>query len=83
MSIVKNRFCPKCSQPIYYDGNYYCIGMDDGTCDWAMNGRNTEFNRDIIRTYLIQEREKALAEGNEDRVARMEFHLINLEEHGV
>lgn len=82
-AIVEGKFCPKCRRgKIIYNGNYFCERFGEG-CDWAMGEQNTEFNRDIIRTFLIQERKKALSEGNIDRVERMAFYLIDLETNGI
>lgn len=82
-TIVQGKTCPKCRRnPVVYNGNYFCGGWGDD-CDWAMGEQNSEFNRDIVRTYLIQEREEAIAEGNAERVERMEFYLIDLETNGV
>lgn len=82
-AVVGGKFCPKCRKgQIVYNGNYFCERWGDG-CDWAMGEKNSEFNRDIIRTYLIQEREEAIYEGDGERAARMEFHLTNLEKSGA
>ena len=73
--VVPGKFCPKCRNGrIVYNGNYFCERWGEG-CDWAMSERNSAFNDEIIKTYLLQEREEALAEGNQERADHMDFYL--------
>ena len=64
---VKGQTCPKClSFEVVYNGNYFCTH-----CDWAM-GRDVPR---IVKAYLIQCRAGALAKGDTERVADMDFYL--------
>lgn len=73
--IVEGKFCPKCrGGRVIYNGNYFCERFGDG-CDWAMSERNSKFNDEIIKTYLIQRRARAIAEGDDWGVQHMDFYL--------
>ena len=74
--------CPKCQQgQVVYNGNYFC-----DTCSWVMQDRYTPTGRlrktkeakrdaEIVRTYLLQRRREAVANGDPKEVERMDLYL--------
>jgi len=77
---VEGKFCPKCKVgQIVYNGNYFCERIGNG-CDWAMSERNSAYNDEIIKTYLLQRRARAVAEGDDWNVKHMDHYLAQYSE---
>ena len=78
--LVRGVKCPKCKrETVVYNGNYFC---DNEDCDWVMSenarGRARALHKNIIRTYLTQRHEEALAAGRTEEAERMNLYLTNL-----
>lgn len=67
---VLGQACPRCRRldTIVYSGNYWCT-----RCSWVMADSNRP--KRIIAAYLIQRRDEALAAGDAETVAHMDFYL--------
>ena len=67
---VAGQACPRCQNfTVVYNGNYFCTH-----CTWAMP--ESGLPKRIVVAYLIQKREAAMAAGDQDEVARMDFYLL-------
>ncbi|MDP9904743.1 hypothetical protein [Arthrobacter bambusae] len=66
---VRGQSCPRCHRDsIVYNGNYWCT-----ECPWAMSEQGRP--KRIVAAYLAQERDRCLAEGDDNGVRRMETYL--------
>jgi uncharacterized Zn finger protein (UPF0148 family) len=75
---VKGATCPlkKCGRAtIRYNGNYWC-----SSCGWVMPERATAKNKVIVKRYLVQLREQAVATRNEEEVQRLDMYLSDYED---
>ena len=75
--VVKGHRCPKCGDPIVYNGNYYCKSRETGgRCRWVMTAESRSVrDRVIIRDYLRQ-----CVQENPSMKSRYETYLANFKD---